>query len=298
MGSKNLQQRGLVSQNQDNMRASSSNIQVYDVPNGTTLQQKDGFWFTENEHHAASNPSIFSVYDLTPMDNTSTKMTWFTRLTPFAVLHLNMSDEDSGCHADIGPWICFLCRTTAFIFIQTLGDLEKEHGYFAREELQLLKKAPHRPVKAIHILSQVIRSVDMGSEDRSSATVDMCCKDRQNMNEDLTYFKDMLGGSERILRSPIPVIRNVDMCSKDRQNMNRDLTHYEDMLGGSERILRSPIPVLYTHHTARFLLLWLTILPFSLLPTLGAWTTPVCVGVAMVLCAIEEIGVQCEEPFG
>jgi predicted membrane chloride channel (bestrophin family) len=51
-------------------------------------------------------------------------------------------------------------------------------------------------------------------------------------------------------------------------------------------------------HTARFLFAWLTLLPFALYPTTGWGVVPVCTGIAAVLCGIEEIGVQCEEPFG
>ena len=51
-------------------------------------------------------------------------------------------------------------------------------------------------------------------------------------------------------------------------------------------------------HTARFLFTWLTLLPLALYGSCGVWTTPVVAGVAAVLCGIEEIGVQVEEPFG
>ena len=35
-------------------------------------------------------------------------------------------------------------------------------------------------------------------------------------------------------------------------------------MGACERILRTPIPLSYTRHTARFLMLYLTFLPFAL----------------------------------
>lgn len=57
-------------------------------------------------------------------------------------------------------------------------------------------------------------------------------------------------------------------------------------------------PPLSRSHTARFLFAWLTLLPFALYGTVGPWTVPVVVGISAVLCGIEEIGVQCEEPFG
>ena len=57
-------------------------------------------------------------------------------------------------------------------------------------------------------------------------------------------------------------------------------------------------PIFPFRHTARFLFTWLTLLPFALYGTCGVWTTPVVAGIAAVLCGIEEIGVQVEEPFG
>ncbi len=42
----------------------------------------------------------------------------------------------------------------------------------------------------------------------------------------------------------------------------------------------------------------MTCLPFALYGTCGIWTVPVVAGISTVLCGIEEIGVQVEEPFG
>jgi hypothetical protein len=34
--------------------------------------------------------------------------------------------------------------------------------------------------------------------------------------------------------------------------------------GGCERILRTPVPLSYSRHNSRFLIIWLTLLPFTL----------------------------------
>ncbi|KAG2485723.1 hypothetical protein HYH03_015607 [Edaphochlamys debaryana] len=115
-------------------------------------------------------------------------------------------------------------------------------------ELEMLARSQHRPVRAIHAISQIIQSVPMSSI--------------------------------------------------HQQQMSLNLTFFHDVLGGCERLLRAPIPVSYTRHTARFLFAWLTLLPFALYGTCGVGVIPVCTGIAAVLCGIEEIGVQCEEPFG
>jgi hypothetical protein len=41
--------------------------------------------------------------------------------------------------------------------------------------------------------------------------------------------------------------------------------------GGCERILRTPVPLSYSRHNSRFLIIWLTLLPFTLWDQVGAW---------------------------
>ena len=65
--------------------------------------------------------------------------------------------------------------------------------------------------------------------------------------------------------------------------MQQNITTFEDILGGCERLLRTPIPVSYTRHTSRFLLLWLTLLPFSLYGKLEWATIPAVGFIALLL---------------
>ena len=51
-------------------------------------------------------------------------------------------------------------------------------------------------------------------------------------------------------------------------------------------------------HTGRFLVLWLTCLPFVIWQELGWFSVPISMVVSFLLFGIEEIGVQIEEPFG
>ena len=47
-------------------------------------------------------------------------------------------------------------------------------------------------------------------------------------------------------------------------SMDVNLTAFEDVLGGCERIYKTPIPVSYTRLTSRFLIVYLFTLPFCL----------------------------------
>ena len=49
-------------------------------------------------------------------------------------------------------------------------------------------------------------------------------------------------------------------------------TQFEDNLGSSERLLTSPVPVFYSRHLARFIAVWLLLLPFALYdPFASSW---------------------------
>lgn len=93
------------------------------------------------------------------------------------------------------------------------------------------------------------------------------------------------------------IIMQVPMAPIHQQQMSHNLQHFHDQLGASERLLRTPIPISYTRHASRFLMMWLTLLPFALYPSMG-WSTIFLVAmISTALLKIDEIGIQIEEPF-
>jgi predicted membrane chloride channel (bestrophin family) len=83
-----------------------------------------------------------------------------------------------------------------------------------------------------------------------------------------------------------------------RIRLDENLTYFEDAVGSCERILTQPIPLAYSRHTSRFMVIWLSALPFGLYQTCGLATIPLTMVVAFLLLGIDEIGVQIEEPLG
>ncbi|KAL4434404.1 hypothetical protein ABPG75_000845 [Micractinium tetrahymenae] len=75
------------------------------------------------------------------------------------------------------------------------------------------------------------------------------------------------------------------------------LAQLEDALGGCERLLQTPVPLFYTRLTSRFLMTWVTALPFVLWPTCGFLATPLSLLISFLLLGIDKIGVSIEEPF-
>ena len=71
-----------------------------------------------------------------------------------------------------------------------------------------------------------------------------------------------------------------------------------DVLGGCERILKTPIPLAYAIHIKQLLLLYCLALPFQLVNALHWGTGPVVALISFTLFGIEEIGLEIEDPFG
>ncbi len=80
--------------------------------------------------------------------------------------------------------------------------------------------------------------------------------------------------------------------------MNQLLNSMIDILGGCERILKTPIPLAYAIHLKQLLLLYSLALPFQIVEDLGWGTGPIVALISFTLFGIEEIGVEIENPFG
>ncbi|MEG4104940.1 bestrophin family ion channel [Microcoleus sp. S13_C5] len=80
--------------------------------------------------------------------------------------------------------------------------------------------------------------------------------------------------------------------------MNELLNSMIDVLGGCERILKTPIPLAYAIHLKQLLLLYSLALPFQMVKDLGWGTGPVVALISFTLFGIEEIGIEIENPFG
>ncbi len=97
-------------------------------------------------------------------------------------------------------------------------------------------------------------------------------------------------------------IEKLPMHFMRKNEINKNLSIFEDTLGGSERLLSSPVPLFYSRHTARFISVWLLFLPFALYSQFGdSWNhitmIPATAMISLFLFGIEELATQLEEPF-
>lgn len=80
--------------------------------------------------------------------------------------------------------------------------------------------------------------------------------------------------------------------------MTERLDEMVNVLGGCERILKTPIPLAYSIHLKQLLLLYCLALPFQMVDQLGWWTALIAGLISFAVFGIEEIGIEIENPFG
>jgi len=106
----------------------------------------------------------------------------------------------------------------------------------------------------------------------------------------------------RALQDLSYAIDDLPMHFMRKNEIHKAVTIFEDDLGSSERILTSPVPLFYSRHLARYLAIWLLLLPFGLYDAFASsWNhfalIPSIAVISTMLFGIEEIGTQLEEPF-
>ena len=70
-----------------------------------------------------------------------------------------------------------------------------------------------------------------------------------------------------------------------------------DILGGCERILKTPLPVVYTLMLKKLVIVYCLLLPFEIIDDCRGFTIIVVTFASIVLFGIEQIGSQLEQPF-
>ncbi len=71
-----------------------------------------------------------------------------------------------------------------------------------------------------------------------------------------------------------------------------------DILGGCERILKTPVPLIYTIALKTLLIVYFLVTPFGLVGGLGWSTGFVLAFISLIFFSIDEVGAEIEEPFG
>lgn len=81
-------------------------------------------------------------------------------------------------------------------------------------------------------------------------------------------------------------------------NLNQHLTVLMDVCGVCERIKSTPIPFSYQLFIRLFIMIYVAILPFTVIEAYGYLTIPAVLLTSYILVGLEMIGEEIEEPFG
>lgn len=133
------------------------------------------------------------------------------------------------------------------------------------------------------------------------------------IREDMTILSDLCKGVLRddelefLLKSDAPPVVVGQILSSlfaqakldtiQNSAVENVLNLYESAVGASERISRTCMPLAYTRHTSRFVIVFITFLPFAFWEYLGWVTIPAAGTMTFLFVGIENIGVQIEEPY-
>ena len=80
--------------------------------------------------------------------------------------------------------------------------------------------------------------------------------------------------------------------------LNDDVSAMIDILGGCERIQKTPIPFSYSIYIKKVIIVYLLSLPLSTITSLGYYTIPMVMFTTYVIAGIELLAEEIEDPFG
>jgi ion channel-forming bestrophin family protein len=82
------------------------------------------------------------------------------------------------------------------------------------------------------------------------------------------------------------------------QDLHKLLNDLVDILGGCERILKTPVPIGYTMTLKLLLVAYFIIVPLELVDSLHWWVGPSTAFISLIFLSIHEVSSEIEEPFG
>lgn len=122
-----------------------------------------------------------------------------------------------------------------------------------------------------------------------------------------SFVTDLLSTPDRSIAALTELSLALDAIpidEKRRVEIDKSIVIIGDCVGACERIFTSPVPLVYTRHTARFLTLWMLLVPAALYDTFASvqaietlFLVPAVAIMSLFLFGIEELAVQLEEPF-
>lgn len=134
---------------------------------------------------------------------------------------------------------------------------------------------------------------------RDSPGLDELDETEEGERRDLSNFDHVPSGlSNQLWVKTETLYRQGYISESQHINLNQYLTSLIDVCGICERIKSTPIPFSYNLFIKLFILLYVGVLPFTVIDAYGYLTIPAVMLTSYVLVGLELIGEEIEEPFG
>jgi putative membrane protein len=134
---------------------------------------------------------------------------------------------------------------------------------------------------------------------RESPGLDELDETEEGEERDLSHFDHVPAGiSNQLWVKSETLYRQGVLSESQHINLNRYLGTMMDVCGICERIKSTPIPFSYNLFIKLFILVYVGILPFTIIEVYGYLTIPAVMLTSYILVGLELIGEEIEEPFG
>ncbi len=80
--------------------------------------------------------------------------------------------------------------------------------------------------------------------------------------------------------------------------IDEQVKQFTDIIGGCERIKKTPIPYSYNIFLKKFIFIYTMTLPLGLATRFDYWSIPISVFILYILCSLEILAAEIEDPFG
>ncbi len=80
--------------------------------------------------------------------------------------------------------------------------------------------------------------------------------------------------------------------------LDEQVKQFTDIVGGCERIKKTPIPYSYNLFLKKFIFVYTMTLPLGLATRFDYWSIPISIFVLYILCSLEILAAEIEDPFG
>jgi putative membrane protein len=123
-----------------------------------------------------------------------------------------------------------------------------------------------------------------------------CTGFNKNEIENDAHIPNLISSS--IFNKTHELYRNKIITGYQLITIDTQIKSFIDVIGGCERIKNTPIPYSYNIFLKKFIFIYGISLPFGLVSDLGYWAIPISTFILYVLCSLELLAEEIEDPFG